>query len=147
MSGVGYGLESEEAITHEEIITILRELKANGLQLFFLKSKINYIMRNPTLFLDVNFHCSEDELWDREFPDGVSTKNKVFIEIYDNRDVFSHKSRIVLLEQFKKEAEAAYSFIGELIRNMDVNVVAKFYSREGIPLGYFYQGEYHLWEE
>ncbi len=35
VSGVGYGLESEEAITHEEIITILRELKANGLQLFF----------------------------------------------------------------------------------------------------------------
>jgi len=147
MPVLGYGLESKELMTHEEVITVLRKLKANGLQLFLLESRIDYIMRNPTRFLNVNFHCSEDELWDREFPDGVSTKNKVFIEIHDIRNVFSHKSGIALLEQFKKELETAYSFIVVFIRNMDANVVAKFHSKEGIPLGYFYQGEYHLWEK
>jgi len=28
---------------------------------------------------------------------------------------------------------------------MDTDVVAQFLSKQQIPLGYFYQGEYHLW--
>jgi len=34
---------------------------------------------------------------------------------------------------------------------MDADIVATFWGREAtrkdIPLGYFYQGEYHLWEK
>ncbi len=145
--GVGYGSEPEERITQEEVIILLRRLEATGLQFILLESRINYIMRNPTGFLNVKFHSSEGESWDREFPDSVSTKNKIFVEIYDTRDAFSHKSGIALLEQFKEELEAAYSFLPTFISNMDTTAVAKFYSEKGIPLGYFYEGEYHLWDE
>lgn len=30
---------------------------------------------------------------------------------------------------------------------MDNDVVAKFHSEDETPLGYFYEGEYHLWEK
>ena len=50
-----------------------------------------------------------------------------------------------LLGDFKRQLEATYSFIAAWATDMDTDVVAVFYGRGEIPLGYFYQGEYHLW--
>jgi len=41
--------------------------------------------------------------------------------------------------------EVIYTFISAEATDMDGDIVAVFYRREGIPLGYFYQGGYHLW--
>ncbi|MFQ5835086.1 MAG: hypothetical protein ACE5HR_04100 [bacterium] len=39
-------------------------------------------------------------------------------------------------------------FIMAEATNMDTDIVAAFFSAEGgTPLGYFYEGDYHLWEE
>jgi len=65
----------------------------------------------------------------------------------DNRGVFSYKSGIALRDEFKRQLKVIYSFISLVATDMDADIVAQFLSREAIPLGYFYQGEYHLWEE
>jgi len=142
---LGHGEESKETLTNEEVVTGLRKLKVNALQYILLEAKVNYMMRNPTSFLNIDFHCTPEEVYGREFPGDIPTKNKLVVEIYDNRGRFAGKSGIALLNQFKRELEAVYSYAEVFVRNMDANVVAKFYSEGGIPLGYFYQGEYHLW--
>jgi len=48
------------------------------------------------------------------------------------------------LDSFKKNLEVIYSFIRVIATDMDTDVVALFLSKEEIPLGYFYQGEYYL---
>ena len=111
-------------------------------------ARINYMMRNPTTYLDVNFFYDRDGKLERSlFPEGVETKNKISVDIADNMDIFSDKSGIALLDEFKRNLEVIYSYIKRIATNMDTDIVAVFYSREGIELGYFYQGEYHLWDE
>ena len=118
---------------------------------FYLEATLNYAMVNPTNFLDVEFLDCYDvpSFYKGEFPDDVDIAGKVFVVVRDNRGSFSRKSGIVLLERFKRELEVICSFIGyyTIDEDMNTDIVAKFYSKEGIPLGYFYQGEYYLWEE
>jgi len=114
----------------------------------FLEAAVRYIMCNPTSFLWVEFDY--DPIGIRgvgELPEGVSSKGKIFVLITDNRGVFSRKSETTLLNQFKRELKTAYSYISFFAWDMNTDIVAKFYNRERIPLGYFYQGEYHLWEK
>lgn len=118
----------------------------------FLEARLNYAMVNPTSFLNVEFHDYTDSLYKREFPDDVDIIGEVYVVVKDNRGSFSRRSGIALLEIFKRELEVICSFIGyyttdEDLPTINTAIVAKFYSKEGIPLGYFNQGEYHLWEE
>jgi len=118
-----------------------------------LEARVDYITRNPNSFLDVRFYYEYALLygWLAKLPEGVDVKGKIFVEIFDTRDVFSDKSGMNLLEQFKRELEHIYSFIRlvtvDMHTSLEKEIVAKFYSRERTPLGYFYQGEYHLWGE
>ena len=115
-----------------------------------LSARVDYIMCNPDTFLYVVFiHDPTGVLGVSllEDPEGlINTKGKFLVHIYDTRDIFSHKSGMALLEQFKRELEIIYSYISFFAWDVDTDIVAKFYNREKIPLGYFYRGEYHLWE-
>ena len=142
-SGVGYGTE-----------VLVLEINTPHIGFFLLEARVEYMMHNPTNFLDVSFHYDLKgtyyRSYDMEFPEHVDTEGKLYVEIRDRRGVFSGKSGVTLLEIFKKHLEVIYSFIPSLplyYWDIDEDVVAKFYSKGGIPLGYFYQGEYHLWDE
>jgi len=93
------------------------------------------------------FYYDPDGRFEHDFPEGVNTKGKIYVIIYDSRNVFIDELTVALLEQFKLALEIPYSYISMVATNMNTDIVAKFYSKEGIPLGYFYQGEYHLWGE
>ncbi len=145
VSGVGYGTEVQ-----------VLEINTPHVGFFLLEARVEYMMHNPTSFLDVSFHYDLKgtyyRSYDMEFPEHVDTEGKLYVEIRDRRGVFSGKSGVTLLEIFKKQLEVAYSFIPSLYLyglywDIDEDVVAKFYSKGDIPLGYFYQGEYRLWKE
>jgi len=67
--------------------------------------------------------------------------------VYDTRGLFAYKSGGALLDQFKEELEIIYSCVDYIATDMNSDIVAKFLTREEIPLGYFHQGQYHLWLE
>jgi len=113
-----------------------------------------YIMNNPTDFQSVNILYDSVGEFKEYYPENVDTKGKVCIEIMDVRGAFSHlisessaKSRISLKQGFKAYLEVAYSYIDKWATNINTDIVGKFVSKGGIPLCYFYQGEYHLWEK
>jgi len=123
--------------------------KPEWMSFYFLEAQVKYIMTNPTRFLNIAFSY---DLGGRlkpytGLPETIDTEDKIFIEIWDNRGIFSDKSGIALLDQFKRELEVVYTYISLVATEMNTDIVAKFLSRESIPLGYFYQGEYHLWEK
>jgi hypothetical protein len=147
--GLGYGEEKE--LPFEIVIVDLNYLrgeKASELDLRLLQARVEYMMTNPTSFLNVSFYDDPNGRFKENFPEGIDTKDKILVWVRDNRGVFRYKSRIALLELFKRHLETIYTFIDTRAAwDMNADIVAKFYSREGIPLGYFYQGEYHLWEK
>jgi len=112
--------------------------------LSFLEAKVNYIMDNPTDFLDVGIYYDPHGELERGLPESVDTKEKVIVTVRDNRGVFSRKSGKALLGQFKRELESICSSSLTIRLLLDTDIVAKFLNEERIPLGYFYQGEYHL---
>jgi len=136
VSGAGYG----------EINKQMLDVKASFLDVELQRARIDYMMTNLDNFLHVSFYYDFAGVLAYDFPGYVSTKGKVFISIIDNRDFFSDKSGIVRLNLFKRLLKSLYSFIEVEATDMDTDIVAKLYSKEGIPLAYFYQGEYHLWE-
>jgi len=145
VSGAGYG----------EIEVNVIELKVPHIDFYLLEARVEYMMRNPINFLYVKFRYDRNGSYGELFPERLDTKGKIYVEIRDNRGLFSGRSGTVLLELFKWYLDLIYGFIGQLPLSieydlygpMDNDVVAKFYSKGDIPLGYFYQGEYHLWEE
>jgi len=140
VSGVGYGEINDE---------LSGMIKVSRMEYLMLKAEVNYIMRNPTSFLQI------DLVYDpygylgnlRKWPVKIDTGKKIVVDIRDNRTVLFNKSGVVLLESFKKQLEVVYSFIEYIATSINTDIVARFYSKGDIPLGYFYQGEYHLWEE
>lgn len=140
VSGVGYGEKLEET---------LRESKKSLMEHYLLRARVNYIMKNPTNFLNVEFSYDPHGGWGRPaLPETIDTKGKICVVITDNRDAFAYKSGTALLKEFKKALEAIYS--SELVVwviGLDTELVVVFRSKDEIPLGYFYQGEYHLWEK
>ena len=134
----------------EELRKELYEIEASYWNIFLLDAKTHYMMLNPTSYLYVDFHHDRAGEWARsELPESVDTDGKICVHVRDNRGVFSDKSGAALLGQFKKTLESIYSSSSLPIVTTDMNsdIVAIFCSRENVPLGYFYQGEYHLWEE
>jgi len=116
-----------------------------------LTARIDYMTRNPNNFLYVSLLYDKYGVFRSSFPESADMKSdmnsKIIVTIVDNRDMFSDKSGIALLDEFKRNLEVVYSYVSDIATNLDTDIVAKFWSRGGIPLGYFYQGEYHLWEE
>ena len=143
VSALGYGEVKQQPEVSVMDLYLLKEFD-------LLKARVDYMMCNPTNFLNVNFYYDPEGTRRKifELPEGVDTKDKIFVKVQDNRDVFSYESGTALLDQFKRELEAIYSFLTlPTMGDMNTDIVAIFCSREGIPLGYFYQGEYHLWEK
>ncbi len=112
-----------------------------------LWAMLMYVMRNPTTFECVNILYDSTGRFEEGYPPGVITKGKISIEVIDVRGYFSDRSGVALKEAFKMYLDAVYSFIEAWATDMDTDIVAKFLSIGSIPLGYFYQGEYHLWDE
>ncbi len=112
-----------------------------------LTARISYIMSNPTTFTDVYIYYDSEGRVEKFFPEGVNTKGKIYVLFRDLRGYFSDRSGVALKEAFKIYLDVIYSFIENLATDMDNDIVALFISKGEIPLGYFYQGEYHLWEE
>ena len=137
VSGAGYG----------EIAEWMDEGKASFMEFQLLGARVNYIMRNPTNFLEVRFIYDTIGTWGEGFPKNVYTKGKIYVWVTDNRGLFSDKSGVALLDTFKKRLEVIYSFISLIATNMNTDIVAILESRERINLAYFYQGEYYLWNE
>jgi len=120
--------------------------KYQNITTFFLRARINYIMTNPTSFLDVDFDYDPDGRYKKLFPEGINTKDKIYIEVRDNRGVFSYKSGATkyFANLLKKQLEAAYSFISILATDMDNDIVARFYNVKNVLIGSFYQGKYYF---
>ena len=140
VSGVGYG----------EVMHMWNETKATLMELVLAEARIDYIMRNPDVFLDVHFYYDSTGWFGEGFPENVDTKGKICVEVLDNkRGGFSYVTGTALLDLFKGYLEIVYAFIEleGVVTDLDTDIVAKFVSRGGISLGYFYQGEYHLWDE
>lgn len=135
---LGYG----EVITEKEHPTYFR--------FYLLKARLNYVMMNPNDFACV--FADYDDLGGalreiHKLPERVETKGKVLITVYDRRGAFSYKSGVDLLEAFKQILVVFYSYLDVWVTDMNTDIVAKFVSEGSIPLGYFYQGECHLWEK
>ena len=134
-----------------EALNKLSESKVSFVQHFLLGVRVDYIMRNPTSFLDIDFLYHEPKYENvklvRDLPENVDTTGKLIIWIKDNRGVFSDKSETALFYLFEVHLKNIWWRISGLFPDMDNDVVAIFHSKEDIPLAYFYQGEYHLWEK
>ncbi len=141
VSGMGYG----EIIEKEHLLGT----KARQLDVELLLSTIDYIMFFPDSFLRVSYHYDEAG-WiaeDEKFPVGVSTKGKIYVAVIDSRGVFSGKTGVVLLLEFEAQFLLVSYFVMFLVSDLENDIVVKFMDDVGKPLGYFYQGEYHLWED
>ncbi|MEA1963779.1 MAG: hypothetical protein U9O41_01425 [Candidatus Aerophobetes bacterium] len=143
---LGVSLCFAPVLGYGEVKEWMYEAKANYMEVMLLKARVDYMMRNPDTFLSVGFYYDPDGRYKESFR-RVDTKGKICLDIFDTRNRSSYKSGITLLGEFKKTLEAIYSFIKVYATDMDTDIVALFFSEEGIPLGYFYQGEYHLWEK
>ena len=136
ISGVGYG-------------EIRAELMGPPTRLDFLllQSQFNYVMFRPdrpnTILLSYD---SDGKIGKgKELPEGVDTKGKIVVSIVTiggiaNRD---------LLLGFKQDLEVIYK-LGAMVAiapDMNTDIVAILYNWNCTPLCYFYQGEYHLWDE
>jgi len=143
---LGAGLCFVPVLGYGEVKTIADK---NYMDIRCLRGEVEYMMSHPTSFLYVSIYYDPMGLLGIYYPEGVDTKGKICISIYDTRAVFSGKSGKTLLSQFEKELEAVYSCpsIDAMTDYEHTDIVAEFYTREQNLLGYFCQGEYHLWEE
>ncbi|MBA7490501.1 hypothetical protein ES702_01039 [subsurface metagenome] len=137
----------------KKLLTAFYKRKARFIDIALLKAKVNYMMCNPARFLAVNLFYDSTGAHGRaaKLPEDVDTKGKILVMVLDNRGIWSDKSGIPLavplLDDFKTELETIHSFIAMWTTDMDTDVVAGFYTQQENLLGYFYQGEYHLWEK
>ena len=146
---LGVGLCFVPAVGYGEVRHMWNEAKATLMEIALLEARVDYMMRNPDVFLDVGFYYDPTGEIEMEAPVDIDTKGKICIWVQDNnRAGFSYKSGTALLDLFKACLDVLYAFIETkgVVTDINTDVVAKFYSRESIPLGYFYQGEYHLWQ-
>lgn len=112
-----------------------------------LWATLMYVMSNPTDFAYVTIFYDLTGWFEELYPPGVITKGKISVEVKDVRGYFGDRSGVALREAFKAYLEVIYTYIDQYTTDGNTDIVARFLSIGGIPLGYFYQGEYHLWEE
>ncbi len=150
VSRVGYG----EKMTNEQIRKAMVEQKTSYLKLLLLEARVSYIMNNPNDFLDIS--CSYepfeitfvDYFKEMNLPEDFVTKDKLFISIFDNRGIFSGKTGEDLLRLFMKTLRSFYYSSNVFgLFSYPSDIVAIFYAEGKVPLGYFHESEYHLWDE
>ena len=137
VSGVAYG----------EVKEWLFETEIRQLELLLLKIQVTYIMDSPDSFLNVSYYYDDYGVFAEQYPAGVRTKDKIVVSIVDKRGIFSGKLGEKLVLEFKSQLWNATYYLGALVTDLENDIVARFSDTAGNPLGYFYQGEYHLWEE
>ena len=143
---LGVGLCFVPVLGHGEVMKWMIEEKARYIDTLLLEASVRHIMGNPTNFLYAMFNYSPVQVHGG-FPKGVDVTGKIWVRITDSRGVFFYnKSGIVLRDQFKRVLEDIYTYIDHVATDMDADIVAIFISKGDIALGYFYQGEYQLWE-
>ena len=144
---LGVGLCFVPAVGYGEIEEWMSQSNASYMEISLEQARIGYIMLYPDTFLLVTFlYDPYGDAGVGLFPARVDTKNKIIVGIRDTRDVFARKSERTLLRQFQMELEIVYSLIRTIATDMDSDIVATFLNEKTDGLGYFYQGEYHLWE-
>ena len=146
----GVGLCFVPALGYGEVKHEKYYLSTPYISFGLLRAEVHYIKANPESFLNVNFFYDLDgSVGAGMFPEGVDTVRKIIALVYDTRGVYNYKTGAALLGEFRKDLVVMFSFVeaAAVASDMDNDIVAKFYTREEIPLGYFYQGQYHLWEE
>ncbi len=52
-----------------------------------------------------------------------------------------------MLLEFRTQLLDATYFLEILVSDLENDIVVLFTNEDGLPLGYFYQSGYHLWEE
>jgi len=91
-----------------------------------LTARIHYMMRNPNSFLYVTLLYDKYGVFRSSFPKSVDMKSdmnsKIIVTIVDNRDVFSDKSGIALLDEFKRHLEVVYSYVSDIATNLDNDI-------------------------
>ena len=113
-----------------------------------LEARVDFIMSNPTNFTDIHmFYDRDGDIGKQILGEGFDTTGMIGIRVNDKREVFSDLSGTALKEEFKKRLDILYTFIKDIATDMNNDVVVGFYSKADILLGYFYEGEYYLWEE
>ena len=168
VSGVGYGeiyipgeprtigdlfadSWEESKYANELLWPLIRRMREGiwllKLEYALLNASISYIMTNLTTFTTVYFYYDSSGWSEENFPEGVNTKGKIYVLFGDLRGYFSGRSGVALREALKIQLDAIYSFIKKIATNMDDDIVALFVSKGGIPLGYFSEGEYYLWDK
>ena len=113
-----------------------------------LQARIDYIMQRPNDFMNVVLYYDPSGIIGREvFAGNIDTEGKIIVRIEDTRDFFAGEPELLIIP-FALELNYIYtlSSLGSVATDRDSDIVAIFY-REGKELGYFYQGEYHLWSE
>jgi len=120
VSGVGYGKILLGYYFHEEMTWEEVEI---AMQVEFLEATMSYIMRNPTSFLDVQFHYDEAGAFSALFPKDIDTKDKLYVDVLDNRGVFSGKSGPTLLDEVKKQLAVLFLRLGTMTTDIDNDVV------------------------
>ncbi len=138
VSGVGYG-EIEEFLLE---ITTRRVLET-----YLIDARVSYIMASPDSFLRVSYSYDPLGNWAKNFPAGVSTRGKIYVAVIDSRDVFLGKTGETLLRELQNQGWYVCYNIRSFVSDAENDIVIRFMDGWGEPLGYFYQGEYHLWDE
>ncbi len=134
-------------VGHGEILHQLDEVKATKMDFFLLTAKVSYMMSNPADFLNVSFYYdASGKAWKHEFPE-LDTGAKVFILVVDDPQWYAYETPAGRLRLFEEDLKIIYSFIDQIATNMDTDIIAKLYGGTGIPLAYFYEGEYYSLEE
>ena len=147
---LGVGLCFVPALGQGEVKHETYYFSTSYMSFSLLKAEVEYMKANPENFLNVSFHYDlGGSVGAGIFPGGVDTVGRIIVVVYDTRGVFNYKTGAALLGQFRRELVVMFSFVeaAAVASDMDNDIVVKFYTKEEIPLGYFYQGEYHLWEK
>ncbi len=88
--------------------------------MLLLGAKVDYIMCNPTNYLEVRFiYDTIGDMGGGTFPKCVYTKGTIYVWVTDNRKYSSNKSEIALLDEFKKNLEAIYWYIRQFATDMN----------------------------
>jgi len=140
MSRVGYG-EVQEWMFYEPESLMNFQL---------LHARVNYMMSNPDSFQQVDFLYDPIGDWRgiAGLPENINTKGKIIVIFFDRRGLFPKESGVLLLVHLEIALKTLYSFLDGLVAtDMNSDIVATFHKTGGAFVGYFSEGEYHLWEE
>ncbi len=120
---LGVGLCLAPALGHGEIKEWVFKEKVWNINFELLRARINYIMRNPDTFLEVDFQYTIlDE--PHGIPEDVDTIGKIIVTISDSRNKFLNESSVALRNEFKGTLEILYTYIKHIAEDMDDDIVA-----------------------